>query len=35
MDLALPFDRTYWVIPGKFMAGPFPGAMIRTKPFLG
>ena len=26
MDLALPFDRTYWVIPGKFMAGPFPGS---------
>ena len=24
--MALPFDRTYWVIPGKFLAGPYPGS---------
>lgn len=22
---ALPFSRTYWVIPGKLLAGPYPG----------
>jgi hypothetical protein len=26
MDLPLPFDRTYWVISGKFLAGPYPGS---------
>jgi len=26
MKLALPFDRTYWIIPGKFLAGPYPGS---------
>ena len=21
-----PFERSYWVVPGKFLAGPYPGA---------
>ena len=23
----LPFPRTYWVIPGKLLAGPYPGSL--------
>ena len=26
MEFALPFDHTFWVIPGKFLAGPYPGS---------
>jgi hypothetical protein len=26
MEWVLPFDRTYWVIPGIFLAGPYPGS---------
>ena len=26
MDPALPFPRSYWVIPGKFLAGAYPGS---------
>jgi protein-tyrosine phosphatase len=26
MSLTLPFDRTYWVIPEKLLAGPYPGS---------
>lgn len=22
----VPFERSYWVVPGTFLAGPFPGA---------
>jgi len=26
MNLSFPFDRTYWVIPQKLLAGPYPGS---------
>ena len=26
MDPSLPFSRSYWVIPGKFLAGEYPGS---------
>jgi len=38
--LAVPFDRSYWVVPGKFLAGAFPGdhvpeyAAEKLNPFL-
>ena len=25
-DVPVPFTRTYWVVPGKFMAGCYPGS---------
>jgi len=25
MTYPVPFENTYWVIPGYFLAGPFPG----------
>ncbi|MGD0231986.1 MAG: hypothetical protein ABSC19_16795, partial [Syntrophorhabdales bacterium] len=24
--MKVPFDRSYWVLPGKFLAGFYPGA---------
>lgn len=30
----VPFDRSYWVVPGMFLAGPYPGA-IRLHEALG
>ena len=24
--MAVPFDRSYWVVPAMFLAGPYPGA---------
>jgi protein-tyrosine phosphatase len=27
LDPALPFSRSYWVIPGKFLAGAYPGSI--------
>ena len=26
LDPSLPFPRSYWVIPGKFLAGAYPGS---------
>ena len=26
-----PFNRSYWVVPGKFMAGCYPGSEIREE----
>jgi hypothetical protein len=26
MDFSPPFEKTYWVIPGKLLAGPYPGS---------
>ena len=26
--IPVPFDRSYWVIPGKFLAGAYPGDLI-------
>ncbi len=28
--LKTPFQRSYWVVPGKLMAGYYPGAQVRT-----
>jgi hypothetical protein len=25
--MRVPFDKSYWVVPGKFLAGCYPGAM--------
>ena len=27
MDPSLPFPRSYWVVPGKFLAGAYPGSI--------
>jgi hypothetical protein len=38
--LPVPFDRSYWVVPGKFLAGAYPGdhvpeyAAEKLNPFL-
>jgi hypothetical protein len=26
MKFSLPFEHTYWVLPGKLLAGPYPGS---------
>ncbi|MGD8777146.1 MAG: hypothetical protein PVF44_17690, partial [Syntrophobacterales bacterium] len=26
MKLTLPYPRSYWVVPGKFLAGYYPGS---------
>ncbi|UCD87142.1 MAG: dual specificity protein phosphatase family protein [Desulfobacterales bacterium] len=31
LDLKVPFHRSYWVIPGKFLAGCYPGSKYRDE----
>jgi len=31
VDLAVPFDRSYWVVPGKLLAGYYPGDLNPQK----
>jgi len=26
VKIGLPFEKTFWVIPGRFLAGPYPGS---------
>lgn len=30
-DLPVPFERSYWIVPGKFLAGAYPGDLIPEK----
>ena len=30
-SVPVPFDRSYWVIPGKLMAGSYPGSKDKTE----
>ena len=29
--IAVPFNQTYWVVPGKLMAGCYPGSEVRAE----
>jgi hypothetical protein len=31
MNAATPLERSYWVVPGKFLAGAYPGDLIPEK----
>ena len=33
MENTLPFERSYWVIPGKLMAGEYPAAPDETESY--
>lgn len=33
MENTLPFERSYWIIPGKLMAGEYPAAPDETESY--
>ncbi len=34
MGRSVPFNRSYWVVPGKFLAGCYPGSVNKDKAYL-
>ena len=30
-EMPVPFERSYWIVPGKFLAGAYPGDLVPEK----